>query len=87
MEAKRRLDKRTVSRYVDKGLVKKGEVDQHLKALPDETPNANFVDMELYEAEDVVLDDDLSDEEETEDTETAATDDTAEASDDSAQDL
>ena len=47
----RYLDRRTYDRYIDKGLVKDSEFNSHLKALPDETANAQWVEMDLHDAE------------------------------------
>jgi len=48
---KKNFDKRTVDRYIEKGLVKKADYESHLKALPDDSANAEFVEMEMDEAE------------------------------------
>jgi hypothetical protein len=57
------IDKRTVDRYVEKGQIKKSELESHLKALPDDTANADWVEMDLEE-EEIGHDDGLDDEEE-----------------------
>lgn len=44
-------DRRTLDRYVAKGLVKQSEIDSHVKALPDDTANAQWVTIDLDEAE------------------------------------
>jgi len=49
------FDRRTLDRYVEKGLVKEGDLNAHLKGLPDDTNNAQWVEMELHEAE--IIDD------------------------------
>lgn len=61
-EIKQKMDVRTYSRYVEKGLIKDGDVNTYLKSLPDETENAVWVDLT---AEDAELDEE-SDETETE---------------------
>lgn len=44
-------DKRTYDRYLEKGIVKKTDFDSHLKNLPDESQNAQWVQMDMDEAE------------------------------------
>lgn len=44
-------DKRTSTRYMEKGLVKESEFSSYLKALPDESSNAQFVQIEMHDAE------------------------------------
>lgn len=44
-------DRRTYDRYLAKGLVKQSEVDQHIKSLPDDSANAQWVTIDLDEAE------------------------------------
>jgi hypothetical protein len=44
-------DRRVVDRYREKGMIKDSEFEAHLKNLPDETPNAQWVQIDLYEAE------------------------------------
>ena len=41
------LDRRTVERYVKKGLVDEKEFGRHLKALPDQTEHAEKVETEF----------------------------------------
>lgn len=41
------LDRRTVERYVKKGLVDEKELARHLKALPDLTERASKVETEF----------------------------------------
>lgn len=48
-ESKQKMDVRTYSRYVEKGLVKDADVQSHLKSLPDETDNAVWVDLSAEE--------------------------------------
>lgn len=55
-ETKQKIDVRTYSRYVEKGLLKDGDVQTYLKSLPDETENAIWVDPTAEEDE--VLEDD-----------------------------
>lgn len=45
------VDKRTSDRYVEKGVLKRADVDAYLKALPDEANNATWVQMDLEETE------------------------------------
>lgn len=50
-ETKQKMDVRTYSRYVEKGLLKDGDIQSHLKSLPDETENAVWVDPTAEDAE------------------------------------
>jgi len=45
------FDRRVVARYVASGLVKEAEFNSHLKNLPDDTNNAQWVQMDLHDAE------------------------------------
>ncbi len=45
------LDKRVADRYVAKGLLKKEELERHLKALPDSEPDGVWVQMDLHDTE------------------------------------
>jgi len=47
----KRMDQRTVGRYIDKGIVTETEYKDFLKNLPDDTANAQFVQMDLHDAE------------------------------------
>jgi hypothetical protein len=44
-------DKRTVDRYVERGDLKREGVESYLKNLPDSGDQAQWVQMDLYEAE------------------------------------
>ena len=60
------LDRRAYDRYIEKGLLKDNEFKAHLKNLPDETSNAQWVEMDLHDAEigeDLGSDDDLDNDE------------------------
>ena len=46
-----RYDSRVVDRYVEKGEITKKDLESHMKGLPDETENAQWVQMDLEEAE------------------------------------
>lgn len=48
---KRYLDRRTCDRYMEKGLLKRTELESHLKGLPDDSANAQYVQMDLHDAE------------------------------------
>ncbi|NBX68353.1 MAG: hypothetical protein EBR01_05240 [Proteobacteria bacterium] len=50
-ETKQKMDVRTYSRYVEKGLLKDSEIQSHLKSLPDEAENAVWVDPTAEEEE------------------------------------
>jgi hypothetical protein len=50
-EMKQKMDVRTYSRYVEKGMIKDAEVQSFLKSLPDETDNAVWVDLTVEDAE------------------------------------
>lgn len=45
------FDKRTVDRYVERGILSASELKNRLKALPDETPNAEWVELDDSDAE------------------------------------
>ena len=49
------IDKRTMDRYLSKGILKDSEIKEHFKSLPDSEANAQWVHMDMHEA-------DLSDE-------------------------
>ena len=51
LDAIRNIDKRTYQRYVEKGLLKESEIQSHLKGLPDEEKNAEWVQIDLYDTE------------------------------------
>ncbi len=44
-------DKRTIDRYIDKGQIKRADVDSYLKSLPDDAANATYVEMDLEDEE------------------------------------
>jgi hypothetical protein len=75
-ETKQKVDVRTYSRYVEKGLLKDGDVQNYLKSLPDEAENAVWVDPTAEEAEVVENDEEAFEEseesEETDETVSAA---------------
>lgn len=48
---RRPFDQRTADRYKEKGLLKDADYKAHLKSLPDETENAQWVEMDLHDAE------------------------------------
>jgi len=48
---KKHLDKRVAERYVTKGLLKKEELEKHLKALPDSESEGIWVQMDLHDTE------------------------------------
>ena len=48
---KRFFDYRTTDRYLEKGLMKPEDLAKRLKALPDEANNAQWVQMDLHDAE------------------------------------
>lgn len=47
----RYLDRRTMDRYIEKGLISADEVKSYIKSLPDEAANAQYVQMDLHDAE------------------------------------
>ena len=53
------FDRRTVDRYIEKGTVKDADFRDRLKSLPDDSANAQWVQMDLHDAE--ISDDDLDD--------------------------
>lgn len=46
-----KIDRRTVDRYVEKGLIKKSDYESYLKSLTDDSNNATWVQMDLEETE------------------------------------
>lgn len=58
------LDRRTVGRYIAKGQLSQKDYDAHLKNLPDEEPNGEWVKLDLVDAE--ITDDDIDEGEEDE---------------------
>lgn len=50
-DKEKRLDKRVVDRYLKKGLVSEKEFEKHMKELPDEEVNAEWVSIGMDEAE------------------------------------
>jgi len=48
---RKHLDRRTVDRYLEKGLLKDETFQTYLKNLPDESVNAQWVQMDLHDAE------------------------------------
>ena len=44
-------DRRTMDRYVEKGMLKGPEAQSYLKSLPDETNNAQWVQMDINDTE------------------------------------
>jgi len=61
------IDRRTADRYVERGVFSKTDYQAHLKALPDDTANAEWVHMELHDAE--LASEDLDGDEDSEDKE------------------
>lgn len=60
------LDRRVIDRYVEKGVMSASEQQSYLKSLPDETQNADWVHLDLHDAEisDASLDNSLNSESE-----------------------
>lgn len=58
------FDRRTVGRYIGKGMITQKNYDDHLKNLPDDEANGEWVKLDLVDAE-ISDDDDMEDEEET----------------------
>ena len=50
-ENSKMFDRRTLDRYLERGDLKKTAFDAHLKGLPDCADQAQYVQMDLYEAE------------------------------------
>lgn len=48
---KRHVDRRTVDRYKEKGLLKEADYQSYLKGLPDDAANAQWVQMDLHDTE------------------------------------
>ena len=51
VEKQKPIDRRTYQRYIEKGTLKDSEFQSYLKHLPDETENAIWVDMDLFDTE------------------------------------
>lgn len=68
----KRIDKRTYQRYIEKGVLKDSDYQSHLKSLPDETSNADWVELDIYETELGLSDSEDSDPIEEEDSEPIA---------------
>lgn len=51
MNTTKKIDRRTVDRYMDKGQIKRSDFDSYMKALPDDAANATWVQMDLEETE------------------------------------
>ncbi len=60
---KKHLDKRVAERYVAKGLLKKEDLEKHLKALPDSEADGIWVQMDLHDTEVGEDSDDLDEDE------------------------
>lgn len=45
------FDKRTVDKYIERGIVKEADFKNRLKSLPDETANAEWVQLDVNDAE------------------------------------
>ena len=48
---RKHIDRRVVERYIEKGIVKDTDYAAHLKALPDEGVNAQWVQLDMHDAE------------------------------------
>ncbi len=48
---KRNLDIRTLDRYREKGLLTESEIQSHMKSLPDDANNCQWVQMDLHDTE------------------------------------
>jgi hypothetical protein len=64
----KKLDRRTIGRYINKGMLSKEEYEAHLKSLPDEESNGEWVKLDLVDAE--ITDDDIDEDEDEEEDET-----------------
>jgi hypothetical protein len=51
IKKERLFDRRVVDRYREKGMVKDADYETHIKDLPDESTNAQWVQFDLYETE------------------------------------
>jgi hypothetical protein len=47
----RLYDRRVMDRYRDKGLLTKDEYEKYIKNLPDDAANAQWVQMDIHDAE------------------------------------
>ena len=57
------IDRRTYQRNIEKGNLKDSDFQSYVKNLPDETANAQWVEMDLFETE-IEADEESEDEEE-----------------------
>ena len=44
-------DKRTMDRYLERGTIKDSDIKSRLKALPDDTENAEWIELDVSDAE------------------------------------
>ena len=51
MQNKKHFDRRTVDRYLEKGMLKRADYESYLKSLPDDSANAQWVQMDIHDAE------------------------------------
>ena len=45
------FDRRITDRYREKGMITKEQYDQYVKNLPDDAANAQYVQMDIHDAE------------------------------------
>ncbi|MGE3758733.1 MAG: hypothetical protein AB7H97_13310 [Pseudobdellovibrionaceae bacterium] len=45
------FDKRVSDRYIEKGQLKESDIDSHLKQLPDDSANAEWVQLDMEESD------------------------------------
>lgn len=48
---RKHFDRRVVDRYVDKNMITRDQLAAHMKALPDDTDAATWVQMDLHDTE------------------------------------
>lgn len=51
MKEKVRFDRRTIDRYIEKGLIKESDLASHMKSLPDDTANVEYVQLEAFDGD------------------------------------
>jgi hypothetical protein len=45
------FDKRVMDRYAEKGIIKESDIKSRLKALPDDTANAEWIELDVGDTE------------------------------------
>ena len=51
MNDKKLYDTRILSKNLQKGLIKEADLKAHIKSLPDESANAQWIEMDIHETD------------------------------------